>query len=97
MFHYSLCSEHCEVDFARDMDADMELSQRTSDLKWANQFIHKYIMQKISVPEKWLRRENFSVCFYFFFWRLTDIEALVPELGKRRARILSISVLCKTV
>lgn len=30
----------------------MELIRRTSDLKWINQFIHKYIMHEISTTEK---------------------------------------------
>lgn len=55
MFHYSLCSEHCEGDFLQDIDDDMELIQGTSDLKWVNQFIHQYIIHKISIPEKRLK------------------------------------------
>lgn len=64
----------------------MELIQRTSDLKWINQFIHKYIMHEISIAEKWLKYENLSVCFYFFFWRLMDREPLVSRTWKITCR-----------
>lgn len=47
----------------------MELIQGTSDLTWANQFMHKRIMYTSSRAEKWLKHSYF-VCFCFLFWRL---------------------------
>lgn len=86
MFYVSLCGECCEVNFVQDIVEDMELIQRTSDLKWINQFIRQYVMHKISKTEKWLKYKNPSVCFHFFFWRRMDRQPLVSGTWKMTCR-----------
>lgn len=53
MFHYVV--NVVKFNFVQDIVEDMELIQRTSDLKWINQFIRQYVMHNISITEKWLK------------------------------------------